>query len=202
MSDPSRGLITMYSFGACVLVTRISDPCNYQNEAYRIELSPCTAHRSLNNDSTFTVTSTLLGDDDTYTKVEPSPTSPGVEPPPIIPEQGPATPIDGTQGGDPYFTPMTVRPEITNRGEVQAALIREYPSNLRDAGIGGTVVVWFYITETGQVQDGRISRSSGQQDFDQAALRVASVFRFTPATNRREPVAVWIEVPITFQVIN
>ncbi len=135
-------------------------------------------------------------------EVEPSPTSPGVEPPPIIPEQGPATPTDGTQGGDPYFTPMTVRPEITNRGEVQAALIREYPSNLRDAGIGGTVVVWFYITETGQVQDGRISRSSGQQDFDQAALRVASVFRFTPATNRREPVAVWIEVPITFQVIN
>ena len=53
----------------------------------------------------------------------------------------------------PVFTPMTVRPEIRNRPEVQAALMREYPAILRDAGIGGTVVVWFFITEDGVVQD-------------------------------------------------
>jgi protein TonB len=101
----------------------------------------------------------------------------------------------------PVFTPMTVRPEIRNRPEVQAALMREYPAILRDAGIGGTVVVWFFINEEGLVQDTRISRTSGQVQFDQAALEVADVLRFSPALNRDQRVQVWIEVPITFQVL-
>ena len=100
----------------------------------------------------------------------------------------------------PVPTPMTVRPEITNTNEVVQALMREYPTSLRDAGIGGRVVVWFYISETGQVLDARRSQSSGQAQLDAAALRVADVLRFTPALNGQEPVAVWIEVPITFQV--
>ena len=101
----------------------------------------------------------------------------------------------------PVFTPMTVRPEIRNRPEVQAALMREYPPILRDSGIGGTVVVWFFITEEGIVQDKRVSQTSGQAQFDEAALKVADVFRFTPALNRDQRVQVWIEVPITFQVL-
>ncbi len=113
--------------------------------------------------------------------------------------------VDGFDGevdlsAAPMFTPMTVRPEIRNRSEVQAALMREYPPILRDAGIGGTVVVWFFITEDGVVQDKRVSRSSGQVQFDEAALEVADVFRFSPALNRDRRVQVWIEVPITFQV--
>ena len=101
----------------------------------------------------------------------------------------------------PVFTPMTVRPEITNRGEVQAALMREYPPILRDAGIGGTVEVWFFISEEGRVLDSRVSKSSGQVQFDQAALKVADVVRFSPALNRDQRVQVWIQLPITFQVL-
>ena len=101
----------------------------------------------------------------------------------------------------PVFTPMTVRPEIINRPAVQAALMREYPPILRDAGIGGTVVVWFFITEEGRVLDSRVSKSSGQLQFDEAALKVADVVRFSPALNRDQRVQVWIEVPITFQVL-
>ena len=100
----------------------------------------------------------------------------------------------------PKFTPMTVRPEIRNRGEVQEALVREYPPLLRDAGIGGQVVVWFYISEEGTVLDRRVSESSGHDPLDEAALKVADVFRFTPAMNRDERVQVWIQLPITFQV--
>ena len=100
----------------------------------------------------------------------------------------------------PVFTPMTVRPEIRNRSDVMQALMREYPPILRDAGIGGTVVVWFFISEEGVVQDRRVSRTSGQVQFDNAALEVASVIRFTPALNRDQRVAVWIELPITFEV--
>ena len=101
----------------------------------------------------------------------------------------------------PVFTPMTVRPEIVNRGAVQAALMREYPPILRDAGIGGTVEVWFFISEEGRVLDSRVSKSSGQVQFDQAALKVADVVRFSPALNRDQRVQVWIQLPITFQVL-
>ncbi len=103
---------------------------------------------------------------------------------------------------NPVFTPMTVSPEILNRSEVQAALIREYPTILRDSGIGGQVVVWFYISEEGTVLDRRVSESSGHDPLDEAALKVADVFRFTPAMNRDERVQVWIQLPITFQVQN
>ena len=81
----------------------------------------------------------------------------------------------------PVFTPMTVRPGIRNRNEIQQVLMREYPPILRDAGIGGRVIVWFFISEEGRVLDRRVSETSGQVQLDQAALAVADVFRFTPA---------------------
>jgi TonB family protein len=102
----------------------------------------------------------------------------------------------------PVFTPMTVRPEITNRSEVQRALMRLYPPILRDAGIGGSVTVWFFISEEGRVLDRRVSESSGRTQLDEAALEVADVFRFSPALNREQVVQVWIQLPITFQVEN
>ena len=34
--------------------------------------------------------------------------------------------------------------------------------------------------------------------MDDAALRVARVYRFSPALNRDERVAVWVTFPITF----
>ena len=51
----------------------------------------------------------------------------------------------------PQFTPFTVRPEVQNRPEVQRALEREYPAGLREAGIGGTVRLHFFIDEEGRV---------------------------------------------------
>ena len=100
----------------------------------------------------------------------------------------------------PTFTPFTVAPSIQNRAEVVRAMEREYPPLLRDAGIGGTVRVFFFIDENGQVQDFRIDQSSGHQALDDAALAVADVYRFTAALNRDKKVPVWVSFPITFQV--
>ncbi|HSM05015.1 MAG TPA: energy transducer TonB, partial [Longimicrobiales bacterium] len=75
-----------------------------------------------------------------------------------------------------------------------------YPALLRDAGIGGTTNVWFFINAQGELEDMRIQKSSGHDALDEAALRVAAGIRFTPALNREEPVPVWVAFPITFQV--
>lgn len=100
----------------------------------------------------------------------------------------------------PTFTPFTVAPEIQNRSEVIRAMEREYPPLLRDAGIGGTVRVYFFIDEEGRVQDFRIDQTSGHDALDQAALNVAEVYQFSPALNRDQRVPVWVSFPITFQV--
>jgi protein TonB len=100
----------------------------------------------------------------------------------------------------PTFTPFTVAPSILNRNDVIRAMEREYPPLLRDAGIGGTVRVYFFIDESGSVQDTRIDQSSGHQALDDAALEVAGIYRFSPALNRDKQVPVWVSFPITFQV--
>jgi protein TonB len=98
------------------------------------------------------------------------------------------------------FTPMTVRPYLQNAEEIARALERFYPHALRQAGIGGTVHVWFHIDRDGRVAGTRLNESSGYDAFDEAALRVASQMRFSPAYNRDERVPVWVNIPITFEV--
>ncbi len=117
----------------------------------------------------------------------------------------PTAPTDATpQANDlakaPTFTPYTVGPSILNKAEVVAAMERSYPPLLRDAGIGGTAVVYFFIDADGRVRDTRIAKSSGHKEIDAAALAVAGVYRFSPALNRDKKVPVWVQFPITFQV--
>ncbi len=114
------------------------------------------------------------------------------------PERGP-TPAEGLRER-PMFTPFTVAPAILNRDEVVVAMVREYPPLLRDAGIGGTVRVYFFVNEDGRVEQVRIDESSGHQALDDAALAVADVYRFSAALNRDKKVPVWVSFPITFQV--
>jgi periplasmic protein TonB len=98
----------------------------------------------------------------------------------------------------PVFTPMTVAPELQNRGEVQRALERNYPPMLRDAGIGGRPTIWFFIDENGRVLNTKLEQSSGHAAMDEAAIAVAQVMRFSPALNRDKKVQVWVELPIIF----
>jgi TonB family protein len=116
----------------------------------------------------------------------------------LPPPPPPASVAVGNLAEAPAFTPYTVRPGITNREEVTRALEREYPALLRDAGIGGTVLVWFFIDEEGRLLRTQVHESSGHRALDAAALKVADVIRFSPALNRDKHVPVWISLPITF----
>ena len=108
----------------------------------------------------------------------------------------------GLERNGPVFMPRTARPKIENLSEVREALMSEYPPQLRDDRIGGEVEVWFFISEEGRVLDSRVSQSSGHTALDEAALKVAEVFRFTPALNRNERVQLWIQLPIVFEARN
>ena len=109
------------------------------------------------------------------------------------------TPQEASIADAPTFTPFTERPDLLNEEEVMRALDDEYPPLLRDAGVGGTVQVHFFIDTEGVVQRVLVAETSGHQPLDEAALRVARLFRFTPARNQGELVPVWIAIPLTFQ---
>jgi protein TonB len=98
----------------------------------------------------------------------------------------------------PVFTPFTVPPRLLNPDAIREALEHAYPPLLREAGIGGDVLVWFFIDEDGVVVNTELKTSSGYQALDEAALTIAPLMRFTPALNRDRKVKVWVSLPITF----
>jgi periplasmic protein TonB len=116
---------------------------------------------------------------------------------PAMDEVPPAPPALDREVG--VFTPFTVAPSLLNASGAERVLQREYPSILRDAGIGGQVGLLVYIDEEGVVQEARVQESSGHPLLDAAALRAVESFRFRPAMNLDRHVPVWIALPVTFQ---
>ena len=100
---------------------------------------------------------------------------------------------------NPVFTPHDVEPRMTNRDEYTRILTQNYPAMLRDAGIGGTVHVWVFIDEQGQVQNVRVTESSGYEQLDNAAVAAMQSATFSPALNREQTVPVWVQFPVTFK---
>jgi protein TonB len=98
----------------------------------------------------------------------------------------------------PVPADFDVAPQVSNLPRVRQSLEREYPIGLRDTGVGGHVDMWFYVNEQGVVERFQIGQGSGQAALDQAALRVARVFQFTPARLGDQPVATWTSFRITF----
>ena len=99
----------------------------------------------------------------------------------------------------PQFVVHTVRPKLLNESEVNRVLEREYPALLKDAGIGGTTTVWMFIDEEGVVQNQQVREGSGHAGLDNAALKIVTVARFSPAQNRDKTVALWISMDIKFE---
>lgn len=101
----------------------------------------------------------------------------------------------------PVFTPYTVAPSIKDK-ERAARIVRDkYPKILRDAGIGGRVVVWAFIDENGVVRNCQIHTSCGNATLDDAAAAAVMEFSFRPALNYDKYVPVWVSIPITFTVV-
>ena len=99
----------------------------------------------------------------------------------------------------PVWTDVDIVPTLKNKEEVQRALTREYPPLLRDAGIGGTTTMWFFLDETGKVVKTEIHISSGHKALDDAAKKISHLYEFSPAINRDRPVPVWVSLAIAFE---
>lgn len=112
----------------------------------------------------------------------------------------PPPPETGSAADRPSFIAYDTAPVLVNGAEITQILEREYPRTLKDAGIGGRVELWLYVTEQGVVENFEVKVSSDNVLLDEAAGRVVQQMRFTPAKNRDKVTAVWVSQPVTFQV--
>ena len=114
----------------------------------------------------------------------------------------PPPPVRDEEGSDPLrdYVAYTVAARLINREEVARTARRLYPPHLRDAGIEGTTLLWVRVGVDGSVAEVRVKESSGSEAFDAAALRVAQEMEFRPAMNLDQPVALWVQIPLQFQI--
>ncbi|MDI1234506.1 MAG: energy transducer TonB [bacterium] len=76
-----------------------------------------------------------------------------------------------------------------------------YPPDDYDNGVTGLVVVYFVVTETGQVTDVRVGKSSRHPKLDAAAVNVVKkLSKFKPGKQNGEAVKVRCEIPIEFAI--
>jgi TonB family protein len=116
------------------------------------------------------------------------------------PVEGLAPPPTGARPSEvPAWIDRDTEPRLRNKAALIELAERRYPAMLREAGVSGSVGVYFFVSERGQVTNAVVQSSSGYAQLDGVALEVAKTGEFEPAMNRDRPVGVWIVLPINFE---
>ena len=98
---------------------------------------------------------------------------------------------------EPVHVPSIAAPEIDPRiGLSEPA----YPASEIRLEHTGTVLLSVYVLSNGRVGDVRLDQSSGWPKLDESALHEARHWRFKAGMQDGIPMAMWRQVPITFQL--
>jgi TonB family protein len=104
---------------------------------------------------------------------------------------------DGTGGGG------------TASGEALSSLARplggyqvkpRYPESARRAGAQGVTLLRVRVLENGKVGEVNVEKSAGFRDLDLAAAEAVKKWLFEPARRDKEPVSVWVMLPVKFEL--
>ena len=76
----------------------------------------------------------------------------------------------------------------------------KYPRIAKRKGYEGKVVLDVLVNREGKVESLVIFRSSGHTILDKAAQKAVASWLFSPATKGKERIAMWIKVPIRFDL--
>lgn len=75
-----------------------------------------------------------------------------------------------------------------------------YPDSARRRGIEGTTLLKIHVSEQGAVAAALVEQSAGHQDLDQAAIDAVKKWRFEPARRGHQAIAVWVKLPVRFEL--
>jgi protein TonB len=74
-----------------------------------------------------------------------------------------------------------------------------YPSELDDAGIGGTALLRIRVGADGLPKQVEVTRSSGHEALDQEAVAAVARFLWQPGVGATGPRDFWVDLGITFR---
>ena len=75
-----------------------------------------------------------------------------------------------------------------------------YPESARRAGAQGVTTLRVRVLENGRVSDVIVEQSAGFRDLDTAAMDAVKKWLFEPARRGKEAVAVWVMLPVKFEL--
>jgi protein TonB len=94
----------------------------------------------------------------------------------------------------PAFAQSKIEPPVPVR-----MVAPEYPSDLKNEGVAGVVVVACVIDVQGNVSDPAVQKSSNAE-FERPALEAIKKWKFKPAKQDGSPIAKKVTIPIKFVV--
>jgi TonB family protein len=77
-----------------------------------------------------------------------------------------------------------------------------YPKSARRAGAQGVTTLRVRVLENGKVGAVLVEQSAGFRDLDFAAVEAVKKWLFEPARRGKEPVSVWVLLPVKFELRN
>ena len=75
-----------------------------------------------------------------------------------------------------------------------------YPREAREKGYQGEVLLRVEVLSNGRVGEIEVARSSGHEILDRSALSTVKQWKFIPARKGEEPIPLWVNIPIKFQL--
>ena len=127
----------------------------------------------------------------------------GNPPPPSPPSSGgTGTGGEGNAEANQTYTASAVDrvAELRNRNDLATAMRRLYPTALREAGVGGRVVVQFVVSAEGRVNAGSIRIiSAAHPQLGEQTRRAVADFRFRPAQKGNRNVRQLVQMAIDWQ---
>ena len=75
-----------------------------------------------------------------------------------------------------------------------------YPESMRRLGVEGVSTLRFQVLTDGTVGEMAVARTAGHRDLDAAAMEAVKKWRFEPAKRGRDAVAVWVTLPVRFEL--
>ena len=107
-----------------------------------------------------------------------------------------STPVASASSGAAAAVPLTRSARPQGGYQVRPS----YPSTALRQGIQGTTLLKVHVLVDGRVGDVLVQQTAGHPDLDQAAIEAVRRWRFEPARRGNDPVAMWVLLPVEFQI--
>ena len=75
-----------------------------------------------------------------------------------------------------------------------------YPESARRAGAQGVTTLRVRVLENGKVGEVLVEQTAGFRDLDLAAMEAVKKWLFEPARRGKDPVSVWVKLPVKFEL--